>query len=136
MDKRRQLLKAIWVTPVVSSVILPLHAQTSVPPACLPVILHGLFVTVLDFQTGENISCQSIAIITDGEYIENISLPPQSTQSTQCYSSLVGAFGRSGTYNLSISAPGYADFSKSGIVLTSDRCGVVTLKIEVALQPI
>ncbi len=130
MNKRRQViqkigLSSIWVTPIVQSVMLPAHAETSecstTPVPCPPIVFPGIVVMVVDNQTNENISNAATVTVTEGSYTEVLS-----NQGT----SHSGALERPGTYNILVTAPGYVDLSLTNVVVETDCCNVITENIE------
>jgi hypothetical protein len=50
-------------------------------------------------------------------------------------SDLVGAGERAGTYAVTVTATGYAEWTTSGVVVTADECHVIPVRLEPRLQP-
>lgn len=127
---------AAWITPTVSIVSLPAHAQTS--PPCISEPPFGILVTVVDSSTGTNISCICSGTLNDGTVTTDLlhqhpTLPPSPTCNSP---TLGGAINRPGTYSLQITAPGYISHSQNGIVVVAEECFTNTVNVNVSLQPV
>ncbi len=123
-----------WIKPAVNAVVLPAHAQIS--PPCVSEPPFGVLVTVLDSDSGDNISCLSEGVITDGAYTTNLShyhptIPPQPVCDSP---TMGGALNRPGVYEITIDSPGYINQTISSIVVSQDECYTDTITIEVLLQ--
>ena len=103
MQKRREFIKMIssmpvWSTPVILTVTLPAHAQSSL--ICTAEVIAGIQITVRDSMTSANISCNATATIMEGSYSETLTPLNCSAEGI-----LEGAYERSGTYQIEITAP-------------------------------
>jgi hypothetical protein len=98
----------------------------------------GLWVTVVDANTGIAGACGALAWITDGSYVDTLRAPgcswPESLQTSTMY----GARERPGTYDIFIQKPGYHAWHKSNVVVIRRECDchVRTTKIEARLEPL
>ena len=130
MKKRRNFIKyfsyiTVWSTPIIQSVVLPAHAQTSI---CTSEVVPGIQISVIDSVTSENISCLATITITDGSYTETLSSDNCSTVGV-----LEGAYERPGTYQIEVTAPNYISSSMVDIEVTEDECHVITELLEISL---
>ena len=108
MIERRNFIKyissiTVWSTPIIQSVVLPVHAETSV--ICTAEFVSGIEISVIDSVTSENISCLATATITDGSFTEVLS-----TEDCSASAVLSGAEERAGTYQIEVTAPNYGSF--------------------------
>lgn len=79
-NKKRQLLK--WAVPVITSVSLPIHAQTSPPVmTCLAGLLVNLNEAPKCSGTVSPVGVGSIAILSDGADIEIVSITSNASAS-------------------------------------------------------
>jgi len=134
MNTRRNFLRnigslSIWTTPIVTSIYLPAHAQTS-DVTCTTEVVPGIQITVFDSQSSENISCLASATISEESYSEN--LIPESCP-TRNY--LEGAFERAGTYQVEVIAQGYVTSPSIEVIVDEDSCHVITQFLNINLEP-
>lgn len=94
-------------------------------PICTDVAIPGIIVDVVS-ATSENALTGASGVIREGDYVE-----PLDTFGSQLY----GAYERTGTYDLEVTAEGYVPWQRQGIRVTADRCHVRTNRIEARLQP-
>lgn len=86
----------------------------------------SISVSVLDAATGDSAGVTPAGTVRDGEFEEAL----------QAFgNSLSGPFEREGTYDVSITAPGYAGWDTTGVVVTADECHVKTVVLTVRLAP-
>jgi hypothetical protein len=103
-------------------------------PVCTADFRPGIVVTVLDDATGAAASCGARAVVTAPGYsvtVENPAMPgcPDSL-------ALSAAHERPGTYTVTVSKPGYRDFTQSNIVVGADVCHVITAQVTARLVPL
>ena len=103
-----------------------LGANCLEPIGCLPVVLPGVVVQVTDATTSQAVTDATVTL-TEGAYTETL------IGSNGSYS---GAEERPGTYTLTVTADGYQTATVTNLVVTADRCNVITVYRDVALQPI
>ena len=98
------------------------------PPiaGCPPVVLPGIRVDLTNAQTGSPISGATLTL-TEGGYAE--------TMQESGPGVYLGAFGRSGTYSLSVQADEFDGLTRDDLQTNADQCGVVTTAYSVQLQP-
>ncbi len=112
-----------WHKPVVSSIFLPAHASTS-PIPCTPVILPSISISVLDQTNQQMLNCGASASITSGGFSAKIS-----PSGTNCALWLLQE--RVGIYDVTVTHPGYLDWSQSGVEVkqAADGCHVITVPL-------
>lgn len=86
----------------------------------------SISVSVLDAATGDSPGVTPAGTVRDGEFEEALQV---------FGNSLSGPFEREGTYDVSITAPGYAGWDTTGVVVTADECHVKTVVLTVRLAP-
>ena len=90
----------------------------------------GLNITVKDAVTGDFLSSGVTVIAQDGSYTETLEQFPNEEVPV-----FIGAWGRAGTYIVTVSKEGYQTFTSEPIVVTADICHVIPQQVTVALQP-
>jgi len=87
---------------------------------CTSVAVPAVRVTIRDAATQRPLSARASVVLADGAYRDSVLTSP-SSGGTSTIASL--GFGRPGTYSIKIRAEGYADWSRSNVVVSGDRCG-------------
>lgn len=105
-------------------------------PICTDEVRNGIVLRVYDANTGEDISCEVNAVVSDGEYRETLDASLCDAQTNDGAYGLYGLAERAGSYALVISADAYQDYSEQGIVIEEDQCHVITQLVEVDLVPL
>jgi hypothetical protein len=95
--------------------------------ACTAIFAYGLSIDVTDAVTGAPLEGVS-AEVRDGDFVD----PYVSVFG----STVVGAGERAGVYTVVIRKEGYRDWTRSGIVVTADRCHVMGVHLDAALEPV
>jgi hypothetical protein len=91
----------------------------------------ALMVGLADSLTGATTGFTSVTIrAIDGAYADSIVMP---TYPDQFNGPVPLAYERKGTYTVSVSASGFATWTKSGIVVTGDQCHVSTVPVTAKL---
>lgn len=91
----------------------------------------ALMVGIADSVTGATTGFTGVTIrAIDGAYADSAVMP---VYPDQFNGPVPLAYERRGTYTVSVSASGYATWSKSGIVVTGDQCHVITTPITAKL---
>ena len=100
------------------------------PLACTDQFVYGLAVEVVDATNGVGLAASATLTLRDGDFLQT------STESFDGLT-LLGAGERAGTYEVTVSHPGYADWMRSSIEVTADECHVipVTLRAELVALP-
>ena len=101
-------------TPDPDQVICTMEARSSIS------------VVVLDAATGDSLDVTPTGTVRDGSFEEAL----QGFGRT-----LSGPFERKGTYDVTVTAPGYASWDTTGVVVTADECHVQTVVLTARLAP-
>ena len=105
--------------------------RASLPSTCtLPVVLFGLHVTVVDSLTNTSPS-SAILIARSGAYVDSVG--PQARNELG-WLGLSAAMERSGTYDLTVRAPGYREWTRAGVRVTDDGCHVDPVTVTARLR--
>lgn len=48
---------------------------------------------------------------------------------------MAGAIERAGTYDITVSKPGFSDWTRTNVVVTADECHVIPVQFDVTLTP-
>jgi len=92
----------------------------------------ALIIEVYDKQTGEAISCGSIATIQDGSFSETVENINNSDCSDQ--TALLGAYERTGNYDITVTKNDYVDWTVTNIEVTANVCHVNTIRLQAYLE--
>lgn len=105
----------------------PTSAGPTHPPVdCTANAVPGIIATTVDLSTGDTVRTRGTLRLQDGAYSENaVAAPPL----------YYGAYERPGTYTVTLQVSGYRDWTATGVVITSDRCHVQTVKLSAKLIP-
>lgn len=95
-------------------------------PVCTALYAYGLSVTALAASTGDSLPVTPSGSVRDGSYSDTM---------TVLGNRLMGAGERAGTYDITVTAPGYAPWDTTGIVVTADECHVRGVHLTAALRP-
>lgn len=119
--------------PFLLPACVALAACTSQPPqpeqpdqrqVCTALYAYGISITVLD-AGGDSLRATPTGVLRDGSWRETM----------QGFGNrLMGAGERKGTYNVTVSAPGYASWDTSGVVVTADECHVQGVSLTASLR--
>ena len=86
----------------------------------------SISIAVLDAATGDSLGVTPTGTVRDGSFEEAL----------QAFGSqLSGPFERKGTYDVTVTAPGYASWDTTGVVVTADECHVQTVQLTARLAP-
>jgi hypothetical protein len=86
----------------------------------------SISIAVLDAATGDSLGAMPTGTVREGAFEE--ALQGFGNQ-------LAGPFERKGTYDVTVTAPGYASWDTTGVVVTADECHVQTVQLTVRLAP-
>ena len=101
---------------------------TTEPIFCTEEARAGINVTITDALSGNALTAGSTLTIREGDYVE---------RSTEAFgNTMVGAWERAGTYEVSIAREGYHTWMQSGLVVNEDDCHVIPVNLDVALEAI
>jgi hypothetical protein len=123
-------MKRVWVLSALFLVLGSVACEDD-DPVCPPVVAPALVVTIVDSLTGAPRSGIATAIATDGTYVDT--LQPYAIDGLGTELSKAGAYGRPGTYDLRVIAPGYLEWTRASIATRSGECGVNPTGVEAQL---
>lgn len=103
---------------------------------CTTSVEPGLEIQVRDARTGAPAAAGVVAIARDGAYTDTLRVagwngPPGDSTAT----TVAGASERPGTYDIRIQKPGYRAWERTGVRVRDDECHVVTVRLDVLLEP-
>ena len=87
---------------------------------CPAILENAISLTVVDSLTGMAPAATSTIVVTNGTYTET---DTSSTGNPADNNYSIG-FGRAGTFALVVTTPGYATWSKSGVMVAASNCGI------------
>jgi hypothetical protein len=101
---------------------------------CLDYAAAGLNVTAVDSITGTTVTSVPITVVArEGSYTETETRTlPVTTPPT----SIGMVWERAGTYTVEVTAPGYAPWTRSGVLVAEDECHVIGVLVAAKLQRI
>ncbi len=100
---------------------------------CTAIFAYGLNVQVRDSVTGLGAASGASLVVLDGSFKDSVAFPANRPDLDNM--SLSSAGERAGTYNISVRKSGYAVWSKSSVVVTSDVCHVKPVLVTALLKP-
>jgi hypothetical protein len=105
---------------VVAASMLAAACSLTGPGGCNLVLVSAVRVTVRDAQTHLPPEPASTLVIVDGTYKDSVvSAAGSATQPREMFA----GDGRPGTYEILVRTSGYADWTRSGVVVSGDHCG-------------
>lgn len=108
-------------------------ACSSSPTACTAIAAPGIAIQVRDSTTDNPAASGALGIAVDGSYVDTLEHVPTFDPTTLL--TLLGAWEREGTYDVTVTRAGYLPWHRNSIVVTGDECHVHTVTIEALLQP-
>jgi hypothetical protein len=125
---------ASWVTSL-SAVVGLSACQLTRDRVCTAELVHGLAVTVVDSLTGEP-PASALLIAREGSFIDSVGprSPYQPGIDEPPVLVLTAAAERPGTYDLSVRAQGYRDWTRASVSVTADECHVFVTEVTARLQ--
>ncbi len=116
----------LWL--LLGPTLLAVLPNCSSSKSCDASLHYSINVTVRDEATGERI-CNASVVAQDGQFQEAL----QCSAATDC--TCFGVGERLGTYEVTVSAPGYQTAKKTVVVDDSDECHVTRENVEFKLAP-
>ena len=111
---------------------LPLAGCDFVDPrVCTAHIEPGITVTITDSVSAEPRAAEAVAVARDGAFADT--LDPAVSRNNVLLSRQ-GAYERAGFYEVSVQAPGYADWIQRGVIVRPGDCHVNRVELEARLQ--
>jgi hypothetical protein len=105
----------------------------STSPVCTTEFRYGLSVYVKDSLTGAGIASGASLVARDGAFKDSVSQPGGRPDLNVF--PLLSAGERAGTYQISVSKPGYLPWSRSSVRITANECHVNPTSVTALLQP-
>ena len=97
------------------------------PVACTTEARAAINVDVRDSLTGQPAAAGAIGVAAEGSYAD--------TLDAFSATSLGGAYERAGTYAVTVRKPGYREWRRDGVVVTSDPCHIRPVQLQARLVP-
>ena len=132
-------MKQVALSLCAAAVVAAGCEQTTTPAStrfCTPNIVFGLGVTVVDSLTGVA-PASALLIARSGAFVDSVGPEPSRVwyEGGPPAIQLYAAMEREGTYDLTVRAPGYADWSRTGVrVERDDHCHVRTSTVTARLR--
>jgi hypothetical protein len=98
--------------------------------ACTLELRPGIVVEVRDAVTGAPAADGARLVARDGNYVETVDGPPAPNLTF-----LQAAGERPGRYDLTVSKPGYHNWTRAGVRVRDGGCHVIPVQLEAQLQP-
>jgi hypothetical protein len=114
------------VAPVVLAVVIAACNGTRTDVACTLEARAGINVTVVDSLSGREVAGSS-GIAREEAFADTL----ESIEPGQ----LFGVFERPGTYDVTVTAPGYRPWRVTGVTVGADECHVIPERLTARLQP-
>src|SRR5918999_787750 len=92
--------------------------------ACTADFRHGIVVEVRDAVTGATAAEGARLVVRDGNYVETVDGPPAPSLTF-----LQAAGERPGRYDLTVSKPGYVDWTRADVLVRDGGCHVVPVQL-------
>lgn len=102
-------------------------------PTCIAMIAPAIQLTVLDSVSGAAIGASAQSIARDGAYADTGRAVGLASAGEGGRIDL--AYGRRGTYSVTVSRTGYQAWRRDDIRVAKGECGVITQRITTLLQP-
>jgi hypothetical protein len=115
-----------------SILIAAVACAGSTSPVCTQEFRPGLAVYVKDSVTRAGVASGASLVVREGSYKDSVAGLNSPDQDN---SPLYAAGERSGTYQVTVSKPGYAAWLQSNVRVTSNVCHVNTVTLTALLQP-
>ena len=112
--------------------LLGMNACGLAGPDCTPAPSPAIVVEVVDSVTNAFIAQGASGVVRDGVFQANLhagNIAPGGE-----LAALEGAEGRPGTYAVTITKPGYRDWTMTNVRVNNGRCGVETRLLRARLQ--
>jgi hypothetical protein len=116
----------LFIAIIASALVTTGCSQQAGPPICTALYAYGLTVTTLDAATGDFLPVTPSGIARDGTWQDTMDV---------LGNRLMGAGERAGTYDIAVTAPGYARWDTTGITVTADECHVHGVGLTARLTP-
>ena len=120
-------MRSVWIVSAGVAALACGTSESPVEPNCGDVGVPAITVTALDRRTDQPIQGQAVVVAHDGAYADTAYAEPGMRT--------VGvAYNRSGTYSVTVTAPGYAPWQRGPVVVLQGRCNVSTIPLAARLD--
>jgi hypothetical protein len=100
---------------------------------CTLELRAGLLVDVKDSLTNAGVASGASLVVREGSFKDSVAFP--SSRPDLDALPLVAAGERAGTYQITVSKPGYATWTRSNVRVTKGECHVNPVRLTARLQP-
>ena len=102
-------------------------SRTPEPPvACTMEARPGIAVAVTDSATGQPVTGAVTLVLREGTHVERV-------EGTTPGGEIFAAYERAGTYEVTVAAPGYRIWRRTGVRVTADECHVRATRLAARL---
>lgn len=108
-------------------------SSVSTSPVCTTELRPAVMVYVKDSLTTAGVASGASLVVRDGSFKDSVAVPNSRPDLND--SVLGAAVERAGTYQVTVSKPGYATWVQSNVQVTRNVCHVNTVKLTALLQP-
>jgi hypothetical protein len=108
---------------------LPTTACSDAPTLCTTEGRSALSVEVRDARTGEPAAVGARGSIREGAYTDTLTVVGPSTMTA------MDTYERAGTYDVTVTKPGYRTWTAEDVRVTADACHVRSRTIQAKLEP-
>ena len=125
-------MKIFTLTGVLAATMLLACDDEPVGPCPSAPVQPAITVAVTAAATGDTLTASASGFVREGTYSDSLQVCESDAQGrplVRC-----AGWGRSGTYELSVSATGYAPWDTSGVSVGRTRCANGTVHLNVRLQ--
>ena len=99
---------------------------------CTANVVPGITVVIVDSVSGKPRAAEAVAVARERAFVDT--LDPAVMQGNVLISRQ-GAHERRGIYEVVVRAPGYLDWVRTRVIVSSNDCHVNTVQLEARLQP-
>ena len=121
--------RALFLLPT----LLLAGCGTDDPTACPAVDYAAVIVRPLDSLSGALVPATIRGTIIEGAFQDTLA-PVEWADAGGPATGYGAGVGRPGTYTVTVTAPGYALWSRAGVVASASSCGVVPVRLDAQLQ--
>jgi hypothetical protein len=109
-------------------------SSVSASPVCTLELRPAVMVYVKDSLTNTGVASGASLVVREGSFKDSVAAPNARPDLNDL---VLGAAGeRAGTYQVTVSKPGYATWMQSNVRVTKNECHVNTVKLTALLQPV
>jgi hypothetical protein len=116
-----------------SVVIAAVACSRSTSPVCTQEARPALAVYVKNSSTSAGIASGASLVVRDGNYKDSVAAPNNRPDLDN--SPLYAGAERAGTYQVTVTKTGFAEWTQSDVRVTANKCHVNTVTLTALLQP-